>query len=148
MIKIDENGIFFSIDAGLALIPVLILLFTIGNINIDYTHSYLETRYFHVAQDSAELMANYCGPDGYTILEKVSITLSENSDSEKGIECARKILDPFLKKNLGSMNYRIVELNHFKGKEIASKGNYDDAQEVGVAVKGYGDYLFMLYVWE
>jgi hypothetical protein len=148
MIKNDDDGIFFSIDAGLALIPVLILLFTIGNINIDYTHYYNENRYFHIAQDSSELMSNYCGSDDGTILEKVSNALSESSDSEKGIETARTILDPFLKKTLGKMNYRFVELNHLKGKEIASKGNYDNAEEVGVAVKGYGDYLFKLYVWE
>lgn len=148
MIKNDDNGIFFSIDASLALIPVIILLFTIGNININNTHSYSENRYFHIAQDSAELMAKYCGPDDVPILEKVSNALSESSDGEKGIETARRILDPFLEKNLGSMNYRIVELNHLKGKEITSKGNYDNTEEVGVAVKGYGDYLFKLYVWK
>ena len=148
MIKNDDNGIFFSIDAGLALIPVFILLFTIGNINIDYTHSYNENRYFHMAQDSTELMSNYCWSDNVPILEKVSNALSESSDSEKGVETARTILDPFLKKTLGNMNYRFVELNHLKGKEIASKGNYDRAENVGMAVKGCGDYLFKLYVWK
>jgi hypothetical protein len=148
MIKNDDNGIFFSIDAGLALIPVLILLFTIGNINVNCTYSYNENRYFHSAQDYAELLSNYYGPDEDCILEKVSNALSEDHDGEKGIENARKILDPFMKKNLGKMNYRIVELNHLNGKELASKGSYDKAEDVGVAVKGYGDYLFKLYVWE
>ena len=148
LIKKDDNGIFFSIDTGLALIPVLILLFTLGNINIEYSHTNCENRYFQSAQDSAELMAQHYEPDDGTILEKVSNALSESSDSNKGVESARRILDPFLKKNLGRMNYRIVELKHLKGREIASKGNYDNAEDVGVAVKGYGDYLFKLYVWE
>jgi hypothetical protein len=148
MIKNDDNGIFFSMDACLALIPVIILLFTIGNINMNNTNSYCENRYFHIAQDSAELMAEYCGPDEVPILEKVSNALTESSDSEKGIETARSILDPFLQKTLGIKNYRIVELKHLKGKEITSKGNYNNTEEVNVAVKGYGDYLFKLYVWE
>lgn len=98
MIKNDDNGIFFSIDAGLALIPIIILLFTIGNINMNNTYSYCENRYFHIAQDSTELMAEYCGHDEVPILEKVSNALSESSDSEKGIETARRILNPFLQK--------------------------------------------------
>jgi hypothetical protein len=93
-------------------------------------------------------MAEYCGPDEVPILEKVSNALTESSDSEKGIETARSILDPFLQKTLGIKNYRIVELKHLKGKEITSKGNYNNTEEVNVAVKGYGDYLFKLYVWE
>ena len=40
------------------------------------------------------------------------------------------------------MNYRLVEINYLKGKEIASKGNFEEARDVSVAVKCYRDYLY------
>ena len=106
MIKEDVKGIFFSIDAGLALIPVLILLLTVSNTNMDYTHIYQEKSCFQKAQDSAELMAIYTGHDNQTILEEISTAISENPDPRKAVESARNIADPFLKKTLGRMNYR------------------------------------------
>ncbi|HSQ01827.1 MAG TPA: hypothetical protein VLM77_01065 [Methanobacterium sp.] len=148
MIKKDVRGIFFSIDAGLALIPVLILLLTVSNTNIDYTHTYQEKSCFQKAQDSAELMVVYTGPDNQTILEEISSAISENPDPNDAVESARDIADPFLKKTLGRMNYRLVEINYLKGREIASKGNFEEARDVAVAVKCNRIYLFKLYVWE
>ena len=148
MIKEDVKGIFFSIDAGLALIPILIILLTVSNTNIDYTHIYQEKTCFHKAQDSAELMALYKGPDNQTILEKISMTLSENTDPRMGVESARNIADPFLKKTLGRMNSRLVEVNYLEGREITSSGSFEEAGDVAVAVKCYGNYLYKLYVWE
>jgi nuclear transport factor 2 (NTF2) superfamily protein len=126
----------------------MILLLTVASINIDYYHGYLEKKYFHEVQDSAELMAQYNGPEDQTVLEEVSMALSENPDPRNGVASARKIVDPFLKKTLGSMKYRFVEMKYLKGKEIASRGKFEDAKDVGVAVKCYGNYIFKLYVWE
>lgn len=148
MIKEDVKGIFFSIDAGLALIPVLILLLTVSSTNMDYTHIYQEKSCFQKAQDSAELMAIYTGQDNQTILEEISTTISENPDPRKAVEAARDIADPFLKKTLGRMNYRFVEINYLKGREISSKGDFEEARDVAVAVKCNGNYIFRLYVWE
>ncbi len=148
MIKEDVKGIFFSIDAGLALIPVLILLLTVSSTNMDYTHIYQEKSCFQKAQDSAELMAIYTGQDNQTILEEISTTISENPDPRKAVESARDIADPFLKKTLGRMNYRFVEINYLKGREISSKGDFEEARDVAVAVKCNGNYIFRLYVWE
>jgi hypothetical protein len=148
MIKEDVNGIFFSIDAILGLIPVFILLLTVANMNIDYTHSYLEKENVLQAQDSSEIMAQYTGLDDQTLLEEVSTALSENPNQTQGIESARKIADPFLKKTLGRMKYCLVEINYLEGKEIASSGNIEESNDVGVAVKCCGDYLFKLYVWK
>ena len=60
-------------------------------------------------------MAQYNSPDDQTILEKVSSALSVNPKS--GIGKANKIVDPFLKKTLGSMKYRFVEINTSKEKK-------------------------------
>ena len=52
MIKEDVNGIFFSMDVALGLIPLMILILTVANTNIDYTDLYLEKQYFQKAQDT------------------------------------------------------------------------------------------------
>ena len=146
MIKKDVKGIFLSIDVVLALIPIMILLLTVASTNINYYYYSMEKKYSYEAQDSIELMAQYNSPDDQTILEEVSSALSENPKS--GIGKANKIVDPLLKKTLGSMKYRFVEIKYLKGKEIASRGKFEDAKDVSVVVKCYRDYIFKLYVWE
>jgi len=86
LIKEDVNGIFFSMDITLGLIPLIILILTVANTNIDYTDSYLEKQYFQKAQDTAELMSTYTEHDDQTIFQKVSNALSEivsNGDIKK-----------------------------------------------------------------
>ena len=144
----DNKGLFFSLDAVLAIIPIFILILNVTNINIDYTQSYLTKHYFMEAQDTSELMAQCTGFDDQAVLEEVSKELSESKTPMEGIESAKKIVDPFLKKNLGNRNYLFVEMNYLKGMEITSRGNFDDAKNVGVAVKSSGNYIFKLYVWE
>lgn len=148
MIKKDVKGIFLSIDAVLALIPIMILLLTVASTNINYSYYSMEKKYSYEAQDSIELMAQYNNPDDQTILEGVYLALSENPTPRRGIEKANKIVNPLLKKTLGSMKYRFVEIKYLKGKEIASRGKFENAKYVGVAVKCYRDYIFKLYVWE
>ncbi len=148
MIKEDVNGIFFSMDITLGLIPLIILILTVANTNIDYTDSYLEKQYFQKAQDTAELMSTYTEHDDQTIFQKVSNALSENRDKKVGIDTARNITSPFLGRTIGNMKYRLEEINYLKGSEIVSNGDIKKAKNVGVAVKCYGNYLFKLYVWQ
>ena len=147
MIK-EDNGIFFSMEAALGLIPIIIILMTVSNTNIDYTDSYIEKQYFQKAQDTAELMDQYTENNDQTLLEEVVTALSENPDKMKGTESAKNIIGPFLKKTLGKMKYSLVEINYLHGREIISNGNFKDAKIVGLAVKCCGNYLFKLYVWE
>lgn len=148
LIKEDVNGIFFSMDITLGLIPLIILILTIANTNIDYTDSYLEKQYFQKAQDTAELMSTYTEHDDQTLFQKVSSALSENRDKRIGISIARNITSPFLGRTIGNMKYRLEEINYLKGSEIVSNGDIKKAKNVGVAVKCYGNYLFKLYVWQ
>ena len=148
MIKEDVNGIFFSMDITLGLIPLIILILTVANTNIDYTDSYLEKQYFQKAQDTAELMSTYTEHDDQTTFQKVSNALSENRDKKVGIDTARNITSPFLGRTIGNMKYRLEEINYLKGSEIVSNGDIKKAKNVGVAVKCYGNYLFKLYVWQ
>ncbi len=144
----EDNGIFFSIEAALGLIPIIIIIMTVSNTNIDYTDSYMEKQYFQKAQDTAELMSTYTEHNDQTILQKVSNALSENRDKKVGIDTARNITSPFLGRTIGNMKYRLEEINYLKGSEIVSNGDIKKAKNVGVAVKCYGNYLFKLYVWQ
>ena len=148
LIKEDINGIFFSIDVALGLIPIIILILTVANTNIDYTGPFLEKQYFQKAQDTTELMATYTEHDDQTLLAKISNALSENHVQSAGIDSARNLASPFLERTIGNMKYRLEEINYLKGAEIVSNGDINKANNVGVAVKCYGNYLFRLYVWQ
>ncbi len=148
LIKEDVNGFFFSTDVALGLIPIIILILTVANTNIDYNGQFLEKQYFQKAQDTAELMATYTEHDDQTLIAKVSNALSENQDQKKGIDSARNLASPFLERTIGNMKYRLEEINYLKGAEIVSNGDISKAKNVGVAVKCYGNYLFRLYIWE
>jgi hypothetical protein len=148
MINKDDKGIFFSMEVILGLIPVFILLLTVANTNFYSTDSCLETKYFQIAQDTAELMSMYADHNEQTLFGEISQALSENPNQIDGITSARVICSPFMEKTLGKMKYRLVELNYLKGKEIISNGNFKNSKNMGVAVKSYGPYLFKLYVWQ
>lgn len=148
MIKNDVRGIFFSVDAALALMVMAILLSTVLNINLNcYIQSYKEIQYFHDAQDTAEIMTVCKSSNGLTVLEDISQSLSEESGGQ-GFYTAHCTADSFLKKILGKKKYCLTEINCLKGKEICSNGKLQSAKNVGVAVKGQGKYLYKLYVWE
>ena len=83
---------FFS---ALGLIPIIIILMTVSNTNIDYTDFYIEKQYFQKAQDTAELMDQNTENNGQTLLEEVATSLSENPDKMKGAESAKNIIDLF-----------------------------------------------------
>ena len=91
----EDNGIFFSIETALGLIPIIIILMTVSNTNIDYTDFYIEKQYFQKAQDTAELMDQNTENNGQTLLEEVATSLSENPDKMKGAESAKNIIDLF-----------------------------------------------------
>jgi len=91
----EDNGIFFSIETALGLIPIIIILMTVSNTNIDYTDFYIEKQYFQKAQDTAELMDQNTENNGQTLLEEVATSLSENPDKMNGAESAKNIVDLF-----------------------------------------------------
>jgi hypothetical protein len=145
--KKDNKGIILSLDSIMALIPVLVVLLTLININSDYIPAYHQKRCYHEAQDSVELMAQYMDPNGQSVLDRVSKALSDNLDQNRGVEAAKRVSDPFLNKTLGARNYCFVELNYLKGREITSNSALEKSSDVAVAVKCNGDYMYCLYVW-
>lgn len=148
MIMKDVGGIFFSLDSALALIILMVLSSAIASINVDcYIQNYNEIELYHQARDTLELMAEYKGSDGLTILDEISQSFSDKS-GDNGYYNSHHTADRFLKKILGKKKYCLVEMNHLKGNAICSNEDNRNAKNVGVAVKAQGNYLYKLYIWE
>ena len=143
----DKKGFIYTFDAILAIIPVLIVLIAVGSANQgDLILPSQQIRLHHQAQDTLELMAQYHNSD-VTVLEEITMLLEVNNNSATGIEAARKIASSFLDKNLPGANYQLLEINQLNAT-IISKGNMDNADNVAVGSRNYGNYSFKLFVWD
>ncbi|MCE7699254.1 MAG: hypothetical protein K8E24_010725 [Methanobacterium paludis] len=143
----DERGFAFSLDAVLALIPVLIVAAAVTGLNYDPLTTESHVRLSHSAQDSIEAMAHYKQDDGSNTLQDISNILKENQNDETGIKNAGQIAGSFLNKTLKGANYSLTEETQLKGKVIASNADLNSADNVAVGVKNCDNYTFKLYVW-
>ncbi len=144
----DNKGFIFTFDAILALIPVFIVLMAVSS--VDQGGLILpsqQVRLIHQAQDTLDLMAQYRNSEG-TLIEEMVVLLKANHNNAHGIDTAGEIIGPFLDKNLPGMNYKLIELNQLNGATIASHGNMENAKNVAVGSRNYGNYSFQLYVWD
>jgi len=143
----DSKGFIFTFDAVLALIPILILFTAVINMgNNDLVSG--ELRLSQDAQDSLETMAQYKNSaDGVTILQKITETLRINNNNPAGIATAGTIAGEFLNKTLVGLKYNLTEVSQLDGITIASNANMEDATNVNVAIRSYGNYTFKLYIW-
>jgi len=141
MIESDEKGIFFCYDTVLALIPVIIIIFSVAHVNMDFTGPIQEKVLFQEAQDTVDIMSIGEDIDNPSIFEQISYSLSKDH-----LETAKRIADSWLKGAVGDKKYRLVEINHLYGEEICSSGNIDDADNVAVAVKCHGSYMYKLFL--
>ena len=144
----DNKGFILTLDAVLALIPIFIVLIAIsgidqGNLILPSQH----IRLGHQAQDALDAMAQYSTGDDNLIEEMVTV-LESNDNDASSVDAAGKLACAFLDNTLPGTNYELIELNQLHGKTIISKGDMDNAQNVAVGSKNYGNYSFKLYVWD
>ncbi|NYB52083.1 MAG: hypothetical protein HVN35_05965 [Methanobacteriaceae archaeon] len=140
----DEKGFAYTLDAVLALIPIMIVLFTVSNITAS-PESHSEVLSNQKAQDIMELMARYTDADGMTVLDSMSNALSSGNNSEASIKKSGQIASSFLDKNL-PCSYLLTEENQLKGKPIAGKLDLDNARNLATASRNCGSYTFRIYV--
>ncbi len=143
----DEKGSFYLIEAILAITVLLIAILIVNTVisipSPDYSY---EGHDLKSAQDVMEILSKKINFTDQTFLGEISTVLKENKNSKKAIRDVSNISqDKFDSFNL--KNYKFCENNKLKGKILASKGNYDNAQDVSVATRTYGDYSYTLYVW-
>ena len=143
----DEKGSFYLIEAVLAITILLIAILIVNTVisipSPDYSY---EGHDLKSAQDIMEILSKKINFTDQTFLGEISTVLKENKNSKKAIRDVSDICqDKFDSFNL--KNYKFCENNKLKGKILASKGNYNNAQDVSVATRTYGDYSYTLYVW-
>lgn len=135
-------------EAILAITILLAAIFVVNSVITvpDPTYSYT-AHDLKSAQDTMEVLSGKINSTDQSFLGEISAILKENKNSKKSIgevsDICQNKLDSFDFKN-----YKFCENNVLKEKVLASKGNYDDANEYSVATRTYGDYSYTLYVWQ
>ena len=93
-----------------------------------------------------ELLSGKIDFNDRTFIGDISEILKDGENSKESIDKVSKIsknkLDSYNLKN-----YKFCENNILKGEVLASSGNYNNAQNVSVAIRTYGDYSYSLYLW-
>ncbi|MBE6496467.1 MAG: hypothetical protein E7Z78_08495 [Methanobrevibacter thaueri] len=144
---LDNKGSFYIIDAILAVILLLIVFLVINATITMPTHDYsYETRDIKTAQDIMELLSGKVDFEDESFISEISAILSEGENSKESIREVSKIS----KSKLDSYdleNYRLVETNVLNNVVLASRGDWDNAENISVATRTYGEYSFTLSTW-
>lgn len=144
---LDNKGSFYLIDAILAVVLLLIVFLAINATVTMPTHEYsYETRDIRTAQDVMELLSGRIDFQDKSFISKISGILKEGENSKESVREVSKISRDRLD-SYDLENYRLVESNVLNDEVLALKGNYDDAENVSVATRTYGDYSFTLSTW-
>lgn len=144
---LDNKGSFYIIDAILAIF-LLLIVFLVVNAAISMTADYsYESKNIRTAQDVMELLSGKIDFSDQTFLGKISNILEDGENSKESVrevsEISKSRLDSYKLEN-----YQFSESNVLKGKVLASKGDYEKADDVDVASRTYGEYSYTLSVWQ
>ncbi|EKQ53901.1 MAG: hypothetical protein B655_1065 [Methanobacterium sp. Maddingley MBC34] len=140
----DEKGFAYTLDAVLALIPVIIILFGVSNFTL--SESPLLIHSSQKAHDTMDLMVNYHDGNGLSVLERISTILASGNNSHTSIHSAGEIASNFLDKNLAGREYLLTEESHLGGEILAGKMELKNADNVATASRNCGNYTFRIYV--
>lgn len=142
----DDKGFIFTLDAAMALIIIFIALAAVASTN-EFSSS-PQIRLSHSAQDTLETMAAYKkDPEGFTVLQNVTMTLTASKNSQEGIKEAGQLAGAYLNQTLGSTKYNLTEINQIN-TTIAANADMNDADDVAVGVEGCDGYMFRLCIWD
>ncbi|WP_296857001.1 hypothetical protein [uncultured Methanobrevibacter sp.] len=144
---LDNKGSFYIIDGILAILLLLVALLIVNSVFVYPNQEYsYETNDIRNAQDIMELLSGKIDFNDRTFIGDISEILKDGENSKESIDKVSKIsknkLDSYNLKN-----YKFCENNILKGEVLASSGNYNNAQNVSVAIRTYGDYSYSLYLW-
>ena len=143
----DNTGSLYIIEAILAITVLLIAILVVNTVisipSPDYSY---ESHDLVSAQDIMSSLSGKIDFEDQNFLGQISTILKEKKNSKKSIsevsEICQNKLDGFK-----VINYKFCENNKLKGKVLAYRGNDNNAKEVSVATREYGDYSYTLYVW-
>lgn len=145
----DSRGIIFSIDAALALIPLFILLAAVTNFGGTYIIFPDHIRIEHNAQDALETMASYKSEGcEFTVLQNITDILKRNNNSAEAVALSGNVAGSYLNKTLVNSKYTLTEISQLNGAIIASNADMEDACNIAMGIRNYGNYTFKLYIWD
>ena len=93
-----------------------------------------------------ELLSGKVDFEDESFISEISAILSEGENSKESIREVSRIS----KSKLDSYdleNYRLVETNVLNNVVLTSKGDWDNAENISVATRTYGEYSFTLSTW-
>ena len=144
----DEKGLLYIFDVIFAVVLLLIAILVINAVVISIpSPQYSESvKDFKDAQDIMEMVNGKINSSDKTFIAEISSILAENENSKESIREVSDISkDKFHQFKLN--NYRFSENNVLNGVVLASSGDYNDAENISVASRNYGDYSYTLSVW-
>jgi len=141
----DEKGFAYTLDAVLALIPVMIVLFGVSNLTAS-PESTNQIQLSQEAHDTIDLMVQYREGNGMSVLEMMASTLASGDNSATSIDNAGEIACTFLDKNLPEREYLLIEENQLDGEILAGKLDLEETDNLGTASRNCGNYTFRIYV--
>lgn len=145
---LDNKGSFYIIDAILAVVLLLIVFLAINATITMPTHDYsYETKDIKTAQDVMELLSGKVDFEDESFISEISAILNEGENSKESIREVSKISKAKLN-SYDLENYRFSENGVLNDVALASSGDWDNAENLSVATRTYGEYSFTLSVWQ
>ncbi|MBI4812969.1 MAG: hypothetical protein HY802_00925 [Methanobacterium sp.] len=141
----DEKGFAYTLDAVLALIPVMIILFGVSNFTVS-SESPIQIHSSQKAHDTMDLMVNYHEGNDLSVLERMSTILKSGNNSQGSVDSAGEIASNFLDKNLAGREYLLTEECQLDGETLAGKMELKNADNVATASRNCGNYTFRIYL--
>ena len=140
----DDKGLAYTLDAVLAQIPVIIVIFRVSNFmaSVEPAHPVHSSQN---AQDILELMS-YSEVNHISVLEKISLILSSGNNSRASITDAQKIASSFLDEKLAGNDYLLTEENQLRGEILAGKMDLKKEDNLATASMNCGNYTFRIYI--
>lgn len=144
---LDDKGNFFIMDAILAIILLLMVIFAFNSAVLSQDSEYSsQIKNSKSAQDIMEILDGRINFTDQSFLGDISAVLKEKKNSKESVREVSLMCDDKFK-TFKLENYRFSETNILKDKALASKGDYSKAKDVSVASRDYGEYSYTLSVW-
>jgi hypothetical protein len=141
----DNKGFAYTIDAILALIPVMIVLISVSNLAAS-SESQAQIQSPQKAQDIMNLMVQYREGGGMSVLETISSTLESGNNSEVSVRNAAKIASKFLDEYLPGKKYLFIEETQLNGEILAGDMDRETVDDAATASRNCGNYTFRIYL--
>ena len=145
----DNKGFVSLADAMLSIFILLMVLMAFNMMSdIEVPSLSEESNDFKTSQDIMEIMSSKVDGRDYSLIERISFIFSLNNNSISSKREVKSLLDGFFSVYLDDgQHYAFVETNQLDGEVLSSNGDHISADSVNVAIRGYGNYSYKLYIF-